>query len=126
MNTNAPASILHRLIGAAAGLALTAGLPGVSHASGDPTERAVTLEFAAAGASTSQGASALYQRIQAAAQYVCSVVDHGDLSSRRNFRNCLQIVIEDAVRKVDRAALTAVFEENYSLPAPQFVAVQQR
>jgi UrcA family protein len=127
MDTNASANSLHRLICIAAFVALAASLPAVSHASGPLDDRTVSLDYDAASASTPHGAGTLYQRIRGAAQDICSVLDHGDLSSKRNSRACVQKLVENAVKDVNRQALTAVYESNYPpIPLPQFLATQQR
>jgi UrcA family protein len=127
MDTNPSANSLHRQICIAAFVALAASLPAVSHASGPLDDRTVTLDYAAASASTPLGAGSLYQRIHGAAQDICSVLDHGDLSSKRISRACVQMVVENAVKGVNRQALTAVYESNYPpIPMPQFLAAQQR
>jgi UrcA family protein len=117
MNTNTSAKSLLRLIGTAALGALSLSFTVVSYAYDSPGEHTVTVEFVSASASTSQGASALYRRIRGAAENVCSVLDHGDLSSKRPFRACVRMTIEDAVRKVNRQALSAAYNADYP-PAP--------
>jgi UrcA family protein len=127
MNSTTPACALRRLFATATCLALTAALPAVSHASGALDERSVTLEFPAASATTTQGAGVLYRRIDDAARQICSVVDHGDVSSKRIFRNCLRVVIQNAVVKVNRPALTDEFEANYPPAAVrQLASIEQR
>ncbi len=127
MDTNASVNSLHRLICTAAFAALAASLPAVSHASGPLDDRTVTLEYEVASVSTPQGAGTLYQRIQGAAEDICSVLDHGDLSSKRISRACVQKLIENAVKGVNRQTLTSVYDSNYPpIPMPQFLAAQQR
>lgn len=127
MDTTISTATFRRLIGLGAFAALTMGCAAPSHAWDDLGERAVTIEFQGASASTPQGASALYQRIQSASEYVCEVIDHGDLASARIFRACVRATISDTVKKVNRQALTSVFEANNPSNAPaQLLAEQQR
>ena len=127
MNTNISATSFPRMVCAVALVALTLGFSVVSNASGAPDEQTVTVEFVSASASTPQGARTLYRRIQGAAENVCSVLDHGDLSSKRHFRACVRATIEDAVRSLNRHAVTAAYEADYPpLPSEQHLAVQVR
>jgi UrcA family protein len=127
MDSTISTATFQRLVGVGAFAALTMGFAAASHAAGALDGRAVTIEFRGASASTPQGASALYQRIQSASEYVCSVIDHGDLASARNFRACVRATISDTVKKVDRQALTTVFEAKYPTnPPAQLLAEQQR
>jgi UrcA family protein len=58
----------------------------------------------------SEGAAALYQRLQAAAKSVCASLDARDLASQMRFRDCVQTGIGSAVAKIDRPVLTAYYK----------------
>jgi UrcA family protein len=127
MNTSTAITSMRRLVVAAAVSALSLGFSVASHAAGGLDERTVTVEFASASATTPQGASTLYRRIRGAAEDICSVLDHGDLSSKRIFRACVRMTIEGAVGKVNRQALTAAYDADYpAVPTEQFLAAQSR
>jgi UrcA family protein len=82
----------------------------------------VTVKFADLNVSTSQGAAALYRRIEYAAQEVCSRMYVSTEAYKHYKSSCLQKVIGDAVVKVDRPALSAVFESRYGVSAPVLLA----
>jgi|GEM_PF-2741608 len=122
---NATTASLQRLLTASAFAVLAMGLSTTSHADEIIQDR--IIEFSGPDASTAQGAGALYQRIGQAAREMCSVVDHGDLPSKRNFRSCVQRLTGDAVAQVHRPALYAVYLSNYPSPLPvEVVAAQNR
>lgn len=67
----------------------------------------IDVHFADLDLIRSEGAAALYQRIEAAAKTVCSSLDARDVASQMRFRGCVQTAISSAIVKVDRPALTA-------------------
>jgi len=110
---NATTHSLQNLITATVFAGLAVGLIAASHAGETVQDRMQVIEYSAADASTLQGAGKLYQRIGQAAQEVCSVLDHGYLASKWNYRSCVQRVTEAAVVKVNRPALDAVYQSNH-------------
>jgi UrcA family protein len=94
----------------------------VSRADDDTTPPQVTVKFGDLDVSTSQGAAALYRRIQVAAVSVCSRMYVDEQSSKWHASACLQKVIGDAVTKVNRPALSAVFASKFSVSAPMVLA----
>lgn len=82
----------------------------------------VTVKFADLNVSTAHGAAVLYGRIQYAAEEVCMRM-YISTEAYKHFKNaCLQKVIGDAVVKVDRPALSAVFESRFGVSAPVLLA----
>jgi UrcA family protein len=88
----------------------------------DTTVPQVTVKFGDLDVSTSQGAAALYRRIHGAAVSVCSRMYVDEQSSKWHASACLQKVIGDAVTKVNRPALSAVFASKFGESAPMVLA----
>jgi UrcA family protein len=97
----------------------------ISTASDSTGAREVTVQYADLNVSISRGAVALYGRIRAAAEGVCSPLYHGDLSSKMHRDTCVQQSIADAVTKVNQGALFAVYNAKNSRPLPVIVASDQ-
>jgi UrcA family protein len=93
----------------------------VSNADEDTAPPQVIVKFADLDVSTSKGAAALYGRIQIAAVDVCSRM-YISTDYRWHKNSCLQKVIGDAVIKVNRPALSAVFASKFGVPAPMVLA----
>jgi len=85
----------------------------------------VIVKFADLDASTSQGAAALYRRIHSAALDVCSRMYVIEQAYRLHSDACLQQVIADAVIKVNRPALSAVYASQYGVAPPMVLAAAQ-
>jgi len=83
------------------------------------------VKFADLDASTSQGAAALYRRIHSAALDVCSRMYVIEQAYRLHSDACLQQVIADAVIKVNRPALSAVYASQYGVAPPMVLAAAQ-
>ncbi len=75
----------------------------------------VIVKFADLDVSTSQGAAALYRRIHSAAADVCLRMYVTEEAYKWHKNACLQKVIGDAVSKVNRPALSAVFASKYDV-----------
>ena len=82
----------------------------------------VIVKFGDLDVSNSQGAAALYRRIHGAALNVCSRMYVDRQSYKWHENACLQKVIGDAVIKVNRPALSAVFASRYGVSAPMVLA----
>jgi UrcA family protein len=93
-----------------------------SHAADDTAPPQVIVKFGDLDVSTSQGAAALYRRIHGAAVNVCSQMYVDKLAYKWHEAACLQKVIGDAVIKVDRPALSAVFASKYEASPPMVLA----
>ena len=86
-----------------------------SRADDDTTPPQVVVKFGDLDVSTSQGAAALYRRINGAAVDVCSRMYVYEPAYKRHKNACLQKVIGDAVIKVNRPALSAVFASKFGV-----------
>jgi UrcA family protein len=120
--TSAPRRTL--LAGAILG-ALALSFATVSSADDGTSPPQVIVKFADLDASTSQGAAALYGRIHSAALDVCSRMYVIEQAYRLHKDACLQQVIADAVIKVNRPALSAVFAFEYGVAPPMVLAAAQ-
>jgi UrcA family protein len=120
MNTTRSKSI--RMLAAGAILsALALSFVTVSSADEATTAPQVTVKFADLDVSTSQGAMSLYRRIHVAADDVCSRM-YTSTEYRWRKDACLQKVIANAVSKVNKPALSAVFASKYRISAPVVLA----
>jgi UrcA family protein len=126
MNTNTASSHLRGLIAAAVLATLAAGFAGVSAAADDSEVRSETVHYADLNLSSPQGAAMLYRRIKWAAQHVCGW-DDDSFGVGTDTRACEDKAIADAVTRVGRPELTAVYNANHRQPlAVTFAAVQPR
>lgn len=85
----------------------------------------VMVKFADLDVSTSRGAASLYGRIHGAAANVCSRMYVEQQSYKWHQKACMQTVIGDAVTRVNRPALSAIFASNYGASAPLVVAASE-
>lgn len=100
--------------------ALAFGISTVSSAEETPPQ--VVVKFGDLDISTSRGAEILYRRIHGAANNVCWRMYVSFEAHRLNENACLQKVIADAVTKVNKPALSAVFASKYGISAPVVLA----
>ncbi len=105
--------------------ALACAFATVSNAADDTAPPQVIVKFADLDVSTSQGAAALYRRIHSAAADVCLRMYVTEETYKWHKNTCLQKVIGDAVVKVNRPALSAVFASKYGVSAPMVLAAAQ-
>jgi UrcA family protein len=125
MNTNIASTYLRGLIAAAVLGALAAGFAEVSAAADDSEVRSETVHFADLNLSTPQGATALYRRIKWAAEDVCGWNDDL-LEMQVHAQPCVDEAIADAVTRVGRVELTAIYNANHRQPlAATFAAIQR-
>jgi UrcA family protein len=96
----------------------------VSNADDDTAPPQVVVKFGDLDVSTSHGATALYGRIHRAAVDVCSRMFSGQ-AYKWHESACLQKVIGDAVIKVNRPALSAVFASKYGVSPPMVLAAAE-
>ncbi|MGO9989314.1 MAG: UrcA family protein [Steroidobacteraceae bacterium] len=97
----------------------------VSDADDDTAPPQVIVKFGDLDVSTSQGAAALYGRIRSAAVNVCSRMYVDEQAYKWHKNACLQKVIEDAVIKVNRPALSAVFASKFGVSPPMVLAAAE-
>jgi UrcA family protein len=102
--------------------ALALSFATVSHADDGTAPPQVIVKFADLDVSTSQGAAALYGRIHGAAVDVCSRMYIDEQEYKWHKYACLQKVIGDAVIKVNRPALSAVFASKFGVSPPMVLA----
>ena len=102
--------------------ALALSFATVSNAADDTAPPQVIVKFADLDVSTSQGAATLYRRIHSAAVDVCSRMYVDEQAYRWHKNACLQKVIGDAVIKVNRPALSAVFASKFGVSPPMVLA----
>jgi UrcA family protein len=121
MNTTT-STALRTLVAGAILSALALSFATVSNAADDTAPPQVIVKFADLDVSTSQGAVALYGRIHSAAVDVCSRMYVFEQAYRLHKDACLQKVIGDAVIKVNRPALSAVFASKFGVSSPMVLA----
>jgi UrcA family protein len=125
MNTNTASTHLRGLIAAAVLGTLAAGFAGVSAADNSEV-RSETVHYADLNLSSPQGAAVLYRRIKWAARDVCGWNDDV-LEMQADARACLDKAIADAVTRVGRLELTAIYNANHRQHlAVTFAAIQRR
>ncbi|MGH8291587.1 MAG: UrcA family protein [Steroidobacteraceae bacterium] len=120
-STNLPRLIIPAILGA---LALSCGA--VSSAA-DTSMPRVVVKFGDLNLSNPEGAAALYGRIAYAADVVCDSfsVDIRDHDTQDQVTGCVRKAIADAVNKVDRPELFAVYNgKNHRLLSIRIAAVQ--
>ena len=125
MNTNTASTHLRGLIAAAILGTLAAGFAGVSAAADNSEVRSETVHYADLNLSSPQGAAALYRRIKWAAQDVCGW--HDDvLEMQVDAQPCVDKAIADAVTRVGRLELTAIYNAKHRKHLVTFAAIQRR
>jgi UrcA family protein len=102
--------------------ALACGFATVSSADVSTAPPQIIVKFGDLNVSTSQGAAALYGRTHSAAVEVCSRMYIDEQAYKWHKNACLQKVIGDAVIKVNRPALSAVFASKYGVSTPMVLA----
>jgi UrcA family protein len=85
----------------------------------------VVVSFRDLDPSTSRDAAQLYRRIHSAANSVCWPLDEGDLSSRMRMQDCIQRATAEAVTRINRPALIAVYNAHNRPPLPTAAAAAQ-
>jgi UrcA family protein len=88
----------------AAGLAF-AGSAAV--ASPQTESRTVTVNYADLDLESAAGIESLYARIRSAAKKVCGSAERHDFAAQADLRSCREAALEQAVAKIDNAALAA-------------------
>ena len=122
MNTQITSTNLSRLISTAIFGILTLSWGAMSIAADESDAPQAIVKFGDLNLSNPQGAAALYHRIWSAAATVCRPQDDGSLASASRVRSCVHKAIADAVTKVDRAELVAVYNSKNHEPRPIVVA----
>jgi UrcA family protein len=121
MNTTTSTRLRTRVAGAILS-ALAFSFATVSNADDDTAPPQVIVKFADLNVSTPQGAETLYRRIHGAAVNVCSRMYVTEQAYKWHKDACLQKVIGDAVIKVNRPGLSAVFASKFGVSPPMVLA----
>ncbi len=122
MNTNSKTITFQRMSVTVAFSALVLSFAAVCSAADSTDEPQATVKYADLNLSSPQGAASLYSRIRAAADTVCRAQDGHDLTSMTLFDRCVHKAIADAVTKVDRPALYAVYNAKSKASKPIILA----
>ena len=122
MNTLITSTNRSRLISTAIFGVLTLSWGAMSIAADESDAPQVVVNFGDLNLSKPQGAAALYHRIWGAAITVCRPQDDGSLASMDRMQTCVHKAIADAVTKVDRAELFAVYNAKSRQLRPIVVA----
>jgi UrcA family protein len=76
------------------------------------------VRYADLDISTTQGATALYNRIHSTAEGLCAPFNGADLLFKFEAKACVQQAIKGAVAKVNRPALSAIYAAKYEGSRP--------
>lgn len=125
MNTMTTSLRFRSLLASAALGAFACSLTALSIAAEPADALQMTVQYTDATASNSEGAAALYARIQRAARQVCLPLDGRGLTSKAQMGACMHKAIGDAVAKVDRPALFAAHSAHNGQPTPIVLAATQ-
>jgi len=113
---------LRTLVAGAILSALAFSFATASRADDGTTPPQVTVKFGDLNVSNPQGAATLYRRIHGAAETVCLRMYIDERAYEWHKNACLQKVIGDAVIKVDRPALSAIFASKFGASPPMLLA----
>jgi UrcA family protein len=125
MNSMITSSPLRSLVTTAIFGVLALSFATLSSASDSSDAPEAAVQYSDLTVSTSGGATALYGRIRAAAEGLCSPLSHGDLSSKMHRDACVSQSIAAAVSKVNQGALFAVYNAKNARPLPVIIAAEQ-
>jgi len=89
----------------------------------DPSAESRTVKFADLDISNPSDAHVLYRRIRAAAQVVCS---HYFFATDTDKARCVRDATADAVTRINRCELSAVYNANNKTSAPSRLVSQTR
>ena len=117
MNT-IPSTRFRGLIAAAIVSALASSFSVVGAAADGTDVPTAIVKYADLNLASSQGATALYGRIRAAAETVCRSFDGRALSSQMRKHACVNKAIADAVTQVGEPGLFAVYNAKHTTPLP--------
>jgi len=92
-------------------------------AAADPSAESRTVKFADLNISDPSGAHALYMRIRAAAQVVCS---YYWFPTEADKAGCVRDATADAVTRINRSALFAVYDATNKTSVPRSLPSQNR
>jgi UrcA family protein len=123
MNTQTPATThLRRSLAAGAAAAALFSFATLSLARSDDDFSKVTVSYADLDLSHPAGAAVLYRRIHTAAKEVCSPLETR-IDAGMQFDACVDAAVLDAVKAVNRPALSAVLDaKRRTSPAARLVS----
>ena len=122
MKTLITSNNLSRLISTAILGAITLSCATMSSAADVGDVPQALVKYGDLDLSNLEGATSLYHRIWRAAVTVCRPQDDGSLASVSRVQTCVHKAIADAVTRVDRAELFAVYNEKSHQLRPIVVA----
>jgi UrcA family protein len=122
MNTLITSTNLSRLISTTIFGVLTLSWGAMSIAADESDAPQAVVKFGDLNLSNPQGAAALYHRIWSAAVTVCRPQDDRSLASKSRVQSCVHKAIAEAVTKVDRDELFAVYNAKSRQLRPIVVA----
>jgi UrcA family protein len=126
MNTTAHPIRFRALITTAVLSALTSSFTSVCAAGDNSDTPKVIVKYGDLNVSERQGAAALFRRIRGAAKAVCPAFDRSGLESEMRMDACVHKAIADAVAKVNRPQLFAIYNEKSRTPLPVALVSQNR
>jgi UrcA family protein len=115
MSTSTRSTRPRGLIAAAIITGLISSFSAVCNAADTGDVPQAVVKYADLDISTSQGATALYNRIRSASEAVCPPSDHRDLARVSRRQTCVKQAIAGAVTKVNQPALSAVYAAKYGV-----------
>jgi UrcA family protein len=124
MNTITPSTRFRGLIATAIVSAFASSFAVVCAAADSRDTVSEVVKFGDLNVSNPQGAATLYRRIAAAARDVCGPyeIDSWHPGARASFNACVHKAIADAVTKVGRPELFAIYNAKNRQPLPITVA----
>ena len=127
MNISTASTGLRGLIATAIFGALASSCVAVCTAADSTDVLRTIVKYEDLNVSSPQGALALYNRIQAAANQVCQpyTFDRRDLGALERFNACVHKSIADAVTTVNQPALLVVYRSHNRTSQPIIVAERQ-
>jgi UrcA family protein len=105
---------------------LAIGIAAVSLADDSQGVRKMTVKFGDLNLSTSEGAAELYTRIRTAAKIVCAPDYYAPWPFGTGAADCVNKAVTDAVKKVNRAELIAVYNQHNKTPLASPLLSQTR
>jgi UrcA family protein len=125
MNRTTAANRLYSLITASLLSVLSSNFAAFPAAADGSEPLKATVKFGDLDVSHPQGAIVLYRRIRAAAENVCAPFDGSGLPAKMRLNACVKHAIADAVTRVDKPALFAVYSAKMGETLPTRIASLQ-
>jgi UrcA family protein len=126
MNTVTTSKHLRGIIAAAILSAFATGFATAGTASDRAEAPSMVVPYGDLNVTNPQGAATLYTRIVAAAHEVCDTSCDRTLQAQMQSKTCVHEAIADAVTKVGRYQLIAIYNAKNRQPLPVTLAAQTR